>query len=95
MGSDTWSSDREERLHAVLLGYLEADTLGEAPDPSRLLEQHPEFADELAEFFACRRRVESIVAPLRTGMITDSGAGEVGAFRGGFGGFAPARMRRQ
>ncbi len=63
--SDPRAEDREERLHAVLLAYLEADARGQAPEPSRFLEEHTEFADELADFFTSRQRVESIVAPLR------------------------------
>jgi serine/threonine protein kinase len=59
------ATDREERLHEVLLDYLEADARGQAPDTRQFLEAHAEFADELAEFLACRQRVQSIVAPLR------------------------------
>jgi serine/threonine protein kinase len=59
------STEREERLHEVLLAYLEADARGQAPDMREFLDAHAEFAEELSEFLACRQRVESIVAPLR------------------------------
>jgi hypothetical protein len=62
-GLDT--QDRDERLNEVLLAYLEAAEPGAAPDRRRFLAQHPEFAAELADFFACRDRVEGIIAPLR------------------------------
>jgi len=59
------SPEREERLHEVLLDYLEAEARGQAPDTQQFLDAHSEFAEELADFLACRQRVESIVAPLR------------------------------
>jgi len=59
------SPQREERLHEVLLDYLEAEARGQAPDTQQFLDSHAEFAEELADFLACRQRVESIVAPLR------------------------------
>lgn len=45
-------SDREQRLDAILAAYLEAADAGQAPDGAQLLRQHPEFAAELAAFFA-------------------------------------------
>ena len=59
------SPEREERLHEVLLDYLEAEARGQAPDTQQFLDAHAEFAEELADFLACRQRVETIVAPLR------------------------------
>lgn len=59
------SAEREERLHEVLLDYLEAEARGQAPDTRQFLDAHTEFAAELADFLACRQRVESIVAPFR------------------------------
>ncbi|HWG42256.1 MAG TPA: serine/threonine-protein kinase [Gemmataceae bacterium] len=59
------STEREERLHEVLLAYLEAEARGQAPDTRQFLEAHVEFAEELADFLASRQRVESIIAPLR------------------------------
>jgi predicted Ser/Thr protein kinase/AraC-like DNA-binding protein len=70
------STEREERLHELLLDYLEAEARGQAPDTRQFLDTHAEFAQELAEFLACRQRVESIVAPLRGLSRGHKGAGE-------------------
>jgi serine/threonine protein kinase len=59
------SREREERLTAVLLAYLEAVEAGEAPDRRRWLARHAEFAAELKEFFANRDEVERVAVPLR------------------------------
>src|SRR5262245_24353240 len=58
-------ADREERLHGVLLAYLEAAGEGRPPDRDRLLAEHAEFADELRAFFAGREEMERVAAPLR------------------------------
>jgi eukaryotic-like serine/threonine-protein kinase len=94
IGTDYLPADRERRLNEVLLTYLEADGLGEAPDQNWFLGQYPEFAHELADFFACRQRVESIVAPLRATSTPGCSSSEVGAFRNGFDDFAPRTQRR-
>jgi serine/threonine protein kinase len=57
--------ERDERLAEILLGYVEAVEAGQAPDRRDLLARHPEFADELREFFAGRDQVELLAAPLR------------------------------
>jgi eukaryotic-like serine/threonine-protein kinase len=64
---DTDASDREQRLAEILLTYVEAAEAGQAPDRRELLSRHPEFATELAEFFAGRDEVEQLAAPLRGG----------------------------
>src|SRR5262245_4042651 len=58
------STTREQRLHEIMLACVEAEERGEAPDRDRLLAQHPEFAAELAEFFA-GQRVEALLAAFR------------------------------
>ena len=45
-------SGREGRLHDVILAYLEAVERGPAPDRRQWLTRYPEFAPELAAFFA-------------------------------------------
>src|SRR5262249_13949097 len=51
-GDPADAADREGRLNAVLLAYLEAAQAGPAPDRGRLLAAHPDLAPELEEFFA-------------------------------------------
>jgi serine/threonine protein kinase len=59
------SPDREQRLNAVLLEYVEAVERGEAPDRYELLAANAEFAAELLEFFKGRDQLDTLAAPLR------------------------------
>jgi WD40 repeat protein/tRNA A-37 threonylcarbamoyl transferase component Bud32 len=58
-------SDREERLQDALLAYFEAVEQGPAPDRQEWFDRYPEFAAELAVFFAGRDQVELLAGPLR------------------------------
>src|SRR5271165_2025763 len=60
------SSSREQRLQSILVSLLEARERGQAPDPNELLTRHPEFAEELTEFFANRAQLDRLAAPLRS-----------------------------
>src|SRR5262245_21582676 len=76
----------DQRLQEVLLGYVEAVERGERPDRGQLLARHPEFAAELAEFFAGQDRFDSLAAALRTPMPpTDPALAPVDALTGSFG----------
>jgi predicted Ser/Thr protein kinase len=55
------SGERERRLHEALAACIEALEAG--GDRSQLLARYPEFAAELAEFFADRDRIDRIAAP--------------------------------
>jgi hypothetical protein len=61
-------SARDRRLEAVLHGYLQAVDAGRAPDRDALLRQHPEFAAEMAAFFAnqdqLKRLAKGVAAPV-------------------------------
>jgi serine/threonine protein kinase len=57
--------ERDDRLAEILLEYVEAVQAGRAPDRDALLALHPDFADDLREFFAGRDQVERLAAPLR------------------------------
>src|SRR5947209_8228103 len=46
--------ERDQRLNAILLPLVRALERGEALDREQVLAAHPEFAAELAEFFAGR-----------------------------------------
>src|SRR5947209_4193606 len=64
-------SDREERLGEVVFGCLQAVENGQPLDREEVIARHPEFAAELAEFFADRDRVDRVARPPRE---TDSPA---------------------
>lgn len=59
--------DREERLHEVLLAYVEARQAGREPDRGRLLAGHPDLRNELEEFFAGHDEMERLAVALREG----------------------------
>jgi serine/threonine protein kinase len=61
----TGAPDREERLHEVLLAYVEARQVGREPDRGLLLAGHPDLRDELEEFFAGHDEVERLAVVLR------------------------------
>lgn len=50
----------DPRLNQILAEYLQSEEAGESPDEEKLLEQYPEFADQLREFFADKRRIGEI-----------------------------------
>src|SRR5262245_351843 len=58
-------SERDERLRAVVFACLQAIEQGRPPDHLEVLARHPEFADELTEFFAGRAELDHLAAPLR------------------------------
>ena len=70
-------SKRERRLGEIVLAYLEAADRGEAPSQAEWLASYPEFAAELAEFFADAARVDSLAVSLRS--RTHSSAGGLGS----------------
>jgi WD40 repeat protein len=59
------SPDREQRLNAILAGYLEAAQAGRPPERRQWLEQHPDFAAELRAFLADQDRFARLAGPLR------------------------------
>jgi hypothetical protein len=56
---------REERLDRVIAGFLDEVESNPAVDRRQWLARHPEFFDELSDFFADRDEVEKLAAPLR------------------------------
>src|SRR5262249_5224455 len=64
----TQAFDREQRLDEVVTAYLRALQAGERPDRRELLARHPDLAEELAEFFADRDRLEHVVGPIRSAL---------------------------
>lgn len=58
-------SERDRQLGEVICACLQAVEAGQALDREQLLARYPQFAAELAEFFAGEQRVERVAAPLR------------------------------
>src|SRR5690242_7144181 len=58
-------SERDERLGEVVFACLQAIEQGRTLDHREVLARHPEFADELAEFFAEWAELHELAAPLR------------------------------
>jgi WD40 repeat protein len=61
----TTLSTPEMELEDVVLAYLSGVDAGRAPDRQDLLNCHPQFASDLAAFFADQDRAATYVAPLR------------------------------
>src|SRR5262245_49144248 len=66
MSTETMAlSDRERRLEAILVAYLEAAERSQPPSRQMLLEQYPDFAADLTEFLDNQKQVERLAGPLR------------------------------
>src|SRR5215472_5723066 len=66
MSGRGWTrGDREDRLDEVVAAYLKELDSGVVPDRRAWLARHPEFYDELSDFFEDLEQVEAIAAPLR------------------------------
>src|SRR6516165_10129798 len=58
-------SRSENELEDIILAYLTAVDAGQAPSRQDLLNHYPEFASDLAAFFADQDQTASYVSPLR------------------------------
>jgi serine/threonine protein kinase/Flp pilus assembly protein TadD len=56
---------RDERLGAALASCIESAEQGGPVDRKRLVTAYPEFAEEIANYFACRERLDQLAAPIR------------------------------
>ena len=56
---------REEQLHELLAGYYEVAERGEHVDRRDLLDRHPDFAADLADFFSVQDQLHRLAEPLR------------------------------
>src|SRR6516165_9134499 len=63
----TESLQAQERLHEILLSYVESAQAGAAPDRLAFLAAHPEFAADISEFLASYHQLNRMVTPLREG----------------------------
>src|SRR5947209_19036506 len=57
------SAAREQRFEEALAACVEALQAGRGVDRAALLARYPEFAHELAEFFADRDRIDRLAVP--------------------------------
>jgi serine/threonine protein kinase len=76
--------EREQQLNAILLPLVQALEKGQPMDRQQVLAAHPEFAEELAEFFAGRDCLARLTAPEPEGGHTPGPAadlGQLGDFR--------------
>lgn len=55
----------DDRLAEILLAFVDAEEQGKPLDRENFLAAHPEFAEELGEFFASRATFERFAKPLR------------------------------
>ncbi len=67
MNPASHDSTRDQQLEVILHAYLQAVDAGQAPDRDAWLCQHPEFASELAAFFADQDKVAQVANGM-TGM---------------------------
>src|SRR5256714_598594 len=56
-------SSPDQRLHEVIAAFLLAVEKGEAPDAEQLIQQHPDLAASLREFFADHERLRQVAPP--------------------------------
>lgn len=67
------ANDRESRLDELLVEYIEAREAGKIVHRDEFLAQHPEFAQELAEFIDAHSEIEQVAGPLRAATLPDLG----------------------
>jgi len=60
--SEQQSSSRSERLNAIFADYQKSVDAGNSPVEEQVIARHPEFADELREFFASKQTGAEIAA---------------------------------
>ena len=60
-----FDADRQQRLDSVIADYLTAVQSNGSSDRQQLLQQHPELADSLRDFFADQDHFEQVAGPLR------------------------------
>ena len=75
-GAGDADGGRQERLHGLILEYVDAIESGRSIDREQFIQSHSEFRLDLEAFFAAHDEVECVFAPLRVaGVAPHSGSG--------------------
>src|SRR5436190_23483632 len=61
-------SEGDARLNGILAEFIQQTEAGLNPDPQELLARHPEFAQELQEFFNDKARFDRMAKPFKPGV---------------------------
>jgi serine/threonine protein kinase len=80
-------ADREERLNAVLLAYVEARQAGREPERARFLASHPDLRNDLEEFLAGHDELERLADAMRESGERGAAPAQAGADVGQLGDF--------
>src|SRR5438270_12412422 len=83
------AAEREHRVNRVIAAYLEAERLGQAPDPHDLLAQYPDLAPELKSFCADHQRLKQLAQPPQPAPSPGPGPEERGPDNGGTWAYVP------
>lgn len=77
--------DHEARITEVLLAYFEDNSSWRRNGWAPLLDDYPELASELSQFFADRELLDGILDPLRTSLVlNEADCREISKFRDRF-----------
>jgi eukaryotic-like serine/threonine-protein kinase len=62
------ASEGDTRLNVILAEFIQQTEAGVNPDPQEIIARHPEFAEELQEFFRDKARFDHIAEPFKPGV---------------------------
>jgi serine/threonine protein kinase len=62
-GATRMRAAHDERLHALIVAYVDAERLGQAPDRARWLAENPDVAAELATFLSAHDQLQQLGLP--------------------------------
>lgn len=57
-------SEHDDGVNQILADILAAEDAGNSPPPASVIEQYPQYAEELREFFAARLELTELLSPL-------------------------------
>ena len=62
------ASEGDTRLNVILAEFIQQTEAGVNPDPQEIISRHPEFAEELQEFFRDKARFDHMAEPFKPGV---------------------------